>query len=153
MFSFLGVWHFFKIGLEKIWSEHFGSYWYLFCNYLFENQTQIRKPKLSFLMNFLFTLSCEFENVRDEYGEYLKNDEEEHFSTVANFYHILTKTIPKFKNFGLSLKLNNFDLFLHCFKGNFYLKKIYQKYLLNFFQLIVQIIIKEFYYKLFYFNF
>jgi hypothetical protein len=80
-------------------------------------------------MNFFFNLSQEFEKVKNSYIDFMSNCNEVHFSTVSNFYHLMTKTIPKFKNFGLAIKLNNYDLFLTCFKGNSFIIK---KFLLNF---------------------
>jgi hypothetical protein len=60
-----------------------------------------------------------FEEVKNDYLEYLSDEENYQWSTVANLYHLITKSIPKFKNFGLSLRLNNFNLFLKCFEEIF----------------------------------
>ena len=114
------MWHCFKIIVEKIWAEFFHSYWYFFCSYLFKNQTQIKKPKLDYILNFFFQLQFNFNFVKEEYESFLKNDNNFHFTTAANLYHILLKTIPKIKNFYLSLKMNNFFYFRFCLKELFF---------------------------------
>ena len=73
---------------------------------------------MDFVLNFFLNIQANFNFVKKDYNNFLENDENYHFETCCNFYHLLTRTIPKIKNFYLSLKLNNFKLF------KFYLKEI-----------------------------
>ena len=116
LFIFLGFWHVFKILVERIFYEHFYYLWWRFSISLYGNQTQLKKPKLNYILSFLFNIQIQFENVVDQYEELLQNENLSHHSTCANIYHLFKKTLPKIKNFYMSLKLNNFPLFEYCLK-------------------------------------
>ncbi len=47
----------------------------------------------------------------------LNNENNEYHLVACNIYHLLFKTLPKIKNFYISLRLNNFKLFEFCLKG------------------------------------
>jgi hypothetical protein len=111
LFIFLGVWHIFKIMVERIWFEFFDVFWWRFSVNIYKDQTQLKKPKLNYLLNFFFNLQIQFEFVREDFEKFLQDNKNPNYGCAGNLYHLILKTIPKIKNFYLSLKVNNFDIF------------------------------------------
>jgi hypothetical protein len=74
LFIFLGVWHIFKIMVERIWFEFFDVFWWRFSVNIYKDQTQLKKPKLNYLLNFFFNLQIQFEFVREDFEKFLQDD-------------------------------------------------------------------------------